>query len=183
MQFESVVPPVSVPFVRSRFPTVNVPSPRVHQIGPRKERDLLQHLTIQIIEILLRVRLIIGKQSNSLKFSITVNKEEFLFYDIHPTLYSDALTVLTYIQCTYTRFNNLFYLQVLRRRHRQRHCIADSFVESWIGAFPECDRLNGVLQIILDVPHLVMNRNQIIHIHRRAHLDPIVSSKSHQWRY
>ena len=36
---------------------------------------------------------------------------------------------------------------------------------------PECIRLPGVLHVVLDVAHFVVDRDEIVHVDHRAHLD------------
>ena len=63
-------------------------------------------------------------------------------------------------------------LQVLGRGHRQGQHVADGLVEARVGAVSEGHRLVLVLQEVLDVAHLVVHGDQVVHGYHRALLDP-----------
>lgn len=63
-------------------------------------------------------------------------------------------------------------LQVLGRGHRQGQHVADGLVEAGVGAVAEGHGLVFVLQEVLHVAHLVVDRDQVVHGHHRALFDP-----------
>lgn len=68
--------------------------------------------------------------------------------------------------------NLLDIFQVTGRGRAERYNIADSFVESRICTLLVNSGLILVLQIILDVAHLVMRSQQIFHVDPRALFNP-----------
>ena len=44
-------------------------------------------------------------------------------------------------------------------------------MHTWVGPLPEYERLVLVLKEVLDVAHLVMCRDEVLHVHIRALLD------------
>lgn len=64
------------------------------------------------------------------------------------------------------------FLEVAGGGDRQGHDIADGLMEARVGPAAEGDGLVLVLQVVLDVTHLVVHREQLLHGHRRALLDP-----------
>lgn len=63
-------------------------------------------------------------------------------------------------------------VQVFGCGHRQRQHISDGLVESRVGAVTERDGLIFILQEILHMAHFVVHRNQIVHVHHCALLNP-----------
>lgn len=63
-------------------------------------------------------------------------------------------------------------LQMFGGGHRQCEYIADGLVEARVGAVAEGHGLVFVLQEVLDVAHLMVHRDQVVHRHHRALLDP-----------
>lgn len=55
---------------------------------------------------------------------------------------------------------------------RQGHDISNSLMETRVGPVAEGDRLVLVLQEVLDVAHLMMHCDEVIHVHHGALLDP-----------
>lgn len=64
------------------------------------------------------------------------------------------------------------FLEVAGRGDRQGHDIADGLMEARVGPAAEGDGLVLVLQVVLDVAHLVVHCEQLLHGHRCALLDP-----------
>jgi hypothetical protein len=46
-------------------------------------------------------------------------------------------------------------------------------LHTWISSGPQSIRLVLVLDIILDVAHFMMDCHKVLHVHFRAHLDPV----------
>lgn len=56
--------------------------------------------------------------------------------------------------------------------HRQSEYVTDGLVEAWVGSITEGHRLLFVLQEVLDVSHLVVDCDQVVHGHHGALFDP-----------
>lgn len=54
----------------------------------------------------------------------------------------------------------------------ERQNIANRLVETGVGSATEAHRLVFVLQVILNVPHLMVYSKELLHIYCRALLDP-----------
>lgn len=63
-------------------------------------------------------------------------------------------------------------LKMFRCGHRQGQNITDGLVESRVGAVTEGDGLIFILQEVLNVSHLVVYGDEVVHGHHRALLDP-----------
>ena len=46
-------------------------------------------------------------------------------------------------------------------------------IRTWICSSPQSIRLILVLEVILDVAHLMVDSHKVLHIHFGAHLDPV----------
>lgn len=67
--------------------------------------------------------------------------------------------------------------QVLRSGCRKGHNFPYSFVEALIGTTPQQVGLHCVGHVVLDVAHLMVCSQEVIHGHLGAHLDPAHQSK------
>lgn len=63
-------------------------------------------------------------------------------------------------------------LQMFRRGHGQGQHVADGLVEARVGSVAEGHGLVFVLQEVLDVAHLMVHSDQVIHGHDGALFDP-----------
>lgn len=63
-------------------------------------------------------------------------------------------------------------VQMFGRGHREGKDITNGLVESRVGSVTEGHRLIFVLQEVLDVAHLVVHRDQVVHSHNSALFDP-----------
>ena len=63
-------------------------------------------------------------------------------------------------------------VQVCRSGDGEGQHIADGLVEAWVGASAQGDVLVLVLQVVLHVAHLVVDRGQLVHSDPCALLDP-----------
>ena len=54
-------------------------------------------------------------------------------------------------------------------------CISDSFVEAWIGTVSEYDGLSGIVLVILNMTHFVVDRNEVRVSLDGALLDSVVT--------
>jgi len=70
------------------------------------------------------------------------------------------------------RFQKFNGMQMLGCGDGERQNIADSLVETGVGSAAEAHRLVLVLQVILDVAHLVVNGKELLHRYCSALLDP-----------
>ena len=61
---------------------------------------------------------------------------------------------------------------MLGRGHGQGEHIADGLVEAGVGSIAEGHWLVFVLQEVLDVAHLMVHRDQVVHSHNGALFDP-----------
>lgn len=64
------------------------------------------------------------------------------------------------------------FVQVCRRGDGERQHIPDGLMEARVGALAQGDRLVLVLQVVLDMAHLVVHCGQLVHCDPRALLDP-----------
>ena len=62
-------------------------------------------------------------------------------------------------------------VQVVGRDHGQGDGVPHGLVEARVGPTPEDHVLFVVLEVVLAVPHLVVDRVQVFHVDLRAHLD------------
>lgn len=70
------------------------------------------------------------------------------------------------------RFEQPDGFQVFRCRDGERQNVADGLMKARIGSAPEAHRLVLVLQVVLDVSHLVVHGEELLHRHCGALLDP-----------
>lgn len=69
-------------------------------------------------------------------------------------------------------------LQMFGCGHRQGEYIANGLVEARVGSIAEGHWLVFVLQEVLDMAHLMVHRDQVIHSHNSALLDPGDTNKA-----
>ena len=66
---------------------------------------------------------------------------------------------------THTHTHTLIHMHAHTHTHTHTH------TPTWVGTRLEKEGLVFVLQVVLDVAHLVVNSDQIVHHNIRAHLD------------
>lgn len=52
---------------------------------------------------------------------------------------------------------------------------------TWVGAFSKNRGVVSVLQVILDVAHLMVDSPEVFPVHHRAHFDPELKKSSFTW--
>lgn len=68
-------------------------------------------------------------------------------------------------------------VEMFRCGHRKRQHVPYGLMEARIGSSPEADRLVFILEVILDMAHLMMHGEKLLHSHSGALFDSKQSQK------
>lgn len=60
----------------------------------------------------------------------------------------------------------------------ERHDFSYCFMEALIGSISQQEGLHGICHVVLNVPHLMVRCQEVIHCHLGAHLDPMSHRKA-----
>lgn len=155
------IPPLRVVLLWRSASIEHTPPPLVNEVAKRKEGDLLQSHLQQVVDISFWKQMMqsIWWWTSDVRCHQKVVWEGIYLHLCHFTIVRGH------------RVQQSNSVQMFGRGNRQRQNITDGFVETGVGSTTVTHRLVLVLQVILDVTHLMVHSEELLHGHSGALLD------------